>query len=134
MVWETYPEVVMKIWRHDVIWRQLTSFWHLSDLPPVKPESMTSSDSNNLVQFYYMLKVQCCSFHLRGKSLFLGKNSQSYRVLLFTKKFPWFWLIFADFGSNFADVISFFDFFRLFLTELIKQNIFAKNYENFMFP
>ena len=124
----------MKIWRHDVIWRHLTSFWHLSGLPPVKSGCMTSSDSNILVQFYYMLKVQCFSFHLRGKSLFLDKDSQNYRVLLFCKKFPWFWLIFADLGSKFDDVITFLNFFRHFLAELIKLNIFAKNYENCTFP
>ena len=32
----TYPEVLKKIWRHDVIWRHYTSFGHLPDLPPVK--------------------------------------------------------------------------------------------------
>ena len=95
---------------------------------------MTSSDSNILIQFYYVLKVQCFGFHLRGKSLFLDKDSQNYRVLLFCKKFPWFWLIFADLGSKFDDVITFLNFFRHFLAELIKLNIFAKNYENCTFP
>ena len=69
-----------------------------------------------------------------GISSKLDSFWRSYGVSLFTKIFSWFWLYFADFGPKSADVINLFVFSWCFLKILMKMSIFAKNYQNRIFP
>ena len=124
---ETYPEVLKKIWRHDVIWRHYTSFGHLPDWPPVKTGAHKSGFWDFGFFFYDLWEIQCLSYHLMGKPSKLNKIWH-FDILLFTWKFPWFWPILADFGPISADVITFFEIFWFFLKILMKRNIFAKNH------
>ena len=59
----TFPEILKKIWRHDVTWRHFLDFW-FPRKPPVTSRLMTSSKMNILFLIIFYVKVYKISFHL----------------------------------------------------------------------
>ena len=78
-------------------------------------------------------KEQRLSFHLSIYPIFLDKNSQSYRCLHFNPFFHTKHVILTGFSRKYADVITFFRFFQLFIKFHVILHIHTQNYAHCAF-
>ena len=94
---------------------------------------MTSSKIN--IQFWNVSygKEQRLSFHLSIYPISLVKNSKIYRCLHFNPFFHTKHVILTGFSRKYADVITFFGFFRLFIKFHVILHIHTKNYAHCAF-
>ena len=115
---ETYPEVLKKIWRHDVIWHHYTSFGHLPDWPPVK----TGAHKSGFWDFGFFFMI-CEKFNVLATIWWVNHQNwirfdqvMAFHFLLGNfPDFDRFWLILAQFLLMSSLFLNFFDFFLKYL-------------------
>ena len=115
---ETYPGVLKKIWRHDVIWRQFTSFGHLPDWRPVKSGTRKFGFWNFCDIFIIFGKFNVLAFiwwvNHQNWTRF-DQVMEFYFLLRNIPDFERFWLIFAQFLMTSSLFLKINDFFLKYL-------------------